>query len=351
MTLDQRLQRLWYGPAWRSLPFWPLSALFRLVVGMRRVLYRIGIFRTHHVAVPVVVVGNITVGGTGKTPVAGWLARQLTLRGHRVGIVLRGYGGAHRGAARIVVRGDDPMVTGDEALLHASRGMHVVVIGADRVVAASRAAEAGADIVVCDDGLQHARLARNYEIAIIDGRRRLGNGWMLPAGPLRDPAARLESVNAVVITERATGDGPEGAALPHVRGPLCMTARLELGEAVNLSTGARRDLRSFAGTANLHAVAAIGHPDAFFAGLKQAGLHCVEHPLPDHAALEARALPFPIDATVLMTQKDAVKCRDYVQAGWWWVDLEVGIEREAARLLLDTVLERTGLMGAGVRLG
>ena len=242
-------------------------------------------------------------------------------------------------------------MTGDEALLHASRGAHVVVIGADRVAAASRAAEEGADVVVCDDGLQHARLARDYEIAIVDGRRGLGNGWMLPAGPLREPAARLESVNAVVITEREVDGGPEGAALRHVRGPLCLTARLELGEAVNLLTGARCDLRSFAGKANLHAVAGIGHPDAFFAGLKHAGLYCVEHPLPDHGALEADALPFPVDATVLMTQKDAVKCRDHVQAGWWWVDLEVGIEREAARLLLDTVLERTGLIGAGVRLG
>jgi tetraacyldisaccharide 4'-kinase len=353
MTLDQRLQRLWYGPAWRSLPLWPLAALFRLLVATRRALYRARILRAEHVDVPVVVVGNITVGGTGKTPVAAWLARALNARGHRVGVVLRGYGGNHRGAPRVVRADDDSQVSGDEALLHARRGAHVVVIGADRVAAARRAQEEGAEVIVCDDGLQHARLFRDYEIAVVDGARGLGNGWLLPAGPLREPVARLEAVNAVVVTNRSEGadDASGGPKLRSLRGPIRVTAALRPGHAVNLSTGERRELRRFCGAAGLHAVAGIGHPEAFFAGLRAAGLAFAEHALPDHAGLDPNALPFPGDATILMTEKDAVKCRDYARPDWWWVDLEVAIEREAARLLLDTVLERTGLTGAGVRLG
>jgi tetraacyldisaccharide 4'-kinase len=353
MTLDERLQRLWYGPAWRSLPLWPLAAVFALAVVSRRWLYRTGVLRSVHVHIPVVVVGNITIGGTGKTPVAAWLARQLTARGHRVGVVLRGYGGTHRGEPRVVMPDDDPKLTGDEALVHARRGTHVVVIGADRVAAASKAAQEGAEVVVCDDGLQHARLARDYEIVVIDGSRGLGNGWMLPAGPLRDPASRLEAVNAVVLTDRENvrAAAPGGASLPRVRGPMQLRARLQAGDAVNVLTGERRDLRSFAGIGALHAVAGTGHPEAFFSGLQSAGLEFAAHALPDHAPLNPHALPFPSDATVLMTEKDAVKCRDYAQPTWWWVTLGVGVERDAARVLLDTVLERTGLTGAGVRLG
>ena len=131
MSLDARLQSVWYGPAWRSLPLWPLSVLFRLLVALRALLYRSGLLRVEQVGVPVIVVGNVTVGGTGKTPVAAWLARQLEARGRRVGVVLRGYGGSHRGAPRVVTAADDPVETGDEALVHARRGVHVVVIGAE----------------------------------------------------------------------------------------------------------------------------------------------------------------------------------------------------------------------------
>ena len=209
MSLDARLQSVWYGPAWRSLPLWPLALLYRLILALRAMAYRTGLLRVEHVDVPVIVVGNLTVGGTGKTPVAAWLARQLEARGRRVGVVLRGYGGSHRGAPRVVAPTDDPSVTGDEALVHARRGVHAVVIGADRVAAARLAAEQGAEVVVCDDGLQHVRLVRDYEIAVVDGARGLGNRWLLPAGPLREPACELESVHAVVVTHR----GGKGARI------------------------------------------------------------------------------------------------------------------------------------------
>jgi tetraacyldisaccharide 4'-kinase len=279
--------------------------------------------------------------------VAGWLARELGLRGHRVGIVLRGYGGSHRGPPRVVMPTDDPLVTGDEALVHAGRGAHVVVIGADRVAAAQLAVRQGAEIVLCDDGLQHLRLGRDYEIAVVDAARRLGNGCMLPAGPLREPARRLESVQAVVLTLRR-GKATESLRL---HGPLELVARLRLGAAVNVVTGERRDLASFASAPPLHAVAGIGHPAAFFSALRDAGISCTVHALPDHARLDLAALPGLRDATVMMTEKDAVKCRGYGQPGWWWVELDVDVERSAADLLLASILERAGLIGAGVRIG
>ncbi len=348
MSLDARLQRLWYGPAWASLPLWPLEGIFRGAVALKTLLHRAGALPVARVAVPVIVVGNLTVGGTGKTPVAAWLAHQFTLRGHRVGVVLRGYGGSHRGSPREVNLDDEPEVVGDEALLHAHRRPHVVVIGADRAAAAALAAARGAELVVCDDGLQHTRLARDFEIAVVDAARGLGNGHLLPAGPLREPAGRLESVDAVVVAERVAGAADACRVRPTQ--PLVATARLRLGDAINLVTAERRPLASFAARPAC-AVAAIGHPEAFFAALRAAGLRIDEHPLPDHAAIDPATLPVASGSTVLMTEKDAVKCRSHAQPGWWWVELAVEVDRAAAGQLLTTILERIGRTGAGVRLG
>jgi tetraacyldisaccharide 4'-kinase len=346
MSLESGLQRVWYGPAWLSLPLWPFGWIYGTVVALRRALYSTGILRRHRATVPVVIVGNLTVGGTGKTPIAAWLARQIAARGHRVGVVLRGYGGRHAGAPRLVSTADDPAIVGDEALVHARGGVSLVVIGADRVAAVRLAAEQGADVVVCDDGLQHLRLARDYEIAVVDRSRGLGNGRMLPAGPLREPAGRLEHVDAVVLASK----GVAGAANLEPRKPFVADARLELGAAVNLRSRERRALESFRGR-TVQAVAAVGHPEAFFASLRAAGLEVVAHPLPDHAAIDPAGLRLPPGATVLMTAKDAVKCTNDAQADWWYVELDVAIERETARELVALVLERIGLTGAGVKLG
>lgn len=346
MSPDAVVQRLWYGPAWLSLPLWPLAWLFRAAVALRRLLYRHGLLRTHVVGVPVIVVGNVTVGGTGKTPVAAWLARELGLRGRRVGVVLRGYRGRHSGRARRVSVADAPRDVGDEALMHVARRPHVVAIGADRVAAARLAEEEGAEVIVCDDGLQHLRLARDCEIAVVDAERGFGNGQMLPAGPLREPPSRIERTQAVVLTVRGEGK----RASMGLRGPRVVTAHFGLGDAVSLLSGERRALAEFSGKA-VHALAAIGHPQAFFAGLRDAGLEVVAHALPDHASLDPSSLPFPADATVLMTEKDAVKCQPFARPGWWFVELGVHIDRAEAAALLDTVIERTGLTGAGVKLG
>ena len=346
MSAGARLQDLWYGPAWRSIPLWPLSWAFGLLVFARSSLYRIGILRRVWIGAPVVVVGNLTVGGTGKTPVAAWLVRELKRRGHRVGVVLRGYGARHRGGVRTVEPGDDPVEVGDEALLHARNGPHVVVIGADRAAAARLAEERGAEIVVSDDGLQHLRLGRDFEIVVVDAVRGFGNGRLLPAGPLREPARRLDSADAVVLTQRRAG----GASRVQPVCPFVAEARLSPGEAVNLRTGERKGLAQFRGR-RVHAVAGVGNPQAFFDALGEAGLDVTPHPLPDHAPIDPTAPPFPDDATVLMTEKDAVKCQAHARDGWWYVELDLGMERETGRDLLALVLERAGLTGAGVNLG
>jgi tetraacyldisaccharide 4'-kinase len=346
MSGAARLQDLWYGPAWRSIPLWPLAWIFGLAVAARRGLYAVGLLRSVRIGVPVVVVGNLTVGGTGKTPVAAWLVRELTRRGHRVGVVLRGYGGRHPGRVRVATAGDDAAEVGDEALLHARNGAHVVVIGADRVAAARMAEKEGAEIVVCDDGLQHLRLARDYEIVVVDAARGFGNGRLLPAGPLREPERRLEHADAVVLTRR----GADSGSRVRPGRPFVAEAKLSPGAVVNLLSGEKRGLESFSGV-RVHALAAVGNPQAFFAALGDAGLEVVPHPLPDHATINAGAPPFPADATVLMTEKDAVKYAGYARAGWWYVEFDVNVERGTARDLLALVLERAGLTGAGVNLG
>ncbi len=346
MNAGARLQELWYGPAWRSIPLWPLSWIFGLVVAARRGLYSAGLLGRARIGVPVVVVGNLTVGGTGKTPVASWLVRELTRRGHRVGVVLRGYGGRHARRVRTVLAGDDPAEVGDEALLHARNGPHVVVIGADRAAAARLAEASGAEIVVSDDGLQHLRLSRDFEIVVVDAARGFGNGCLLPAGPLREPARWIERADAVVLTRR----GVEGVSRVQPRRPFVAEAMLSPGEAVNLLTGEHRELAQFRGR-RVHAVAGVGNPQAFVDALREAGLDVTPHPLPDHARIDPLALPFPEDATVLMTEKDAVKCAAYARAGWWYVALDVNVERGTAKDMLTLVLERVGLTGAGVKLG
>jgi tetraacyldisaccharide 4'-kinase len=327
-------QRLWYGGAsrWLSLLLLPLAAVFGAAAAARRAAYRRGVLQTHRVTRPVVVIGNITVGGVGKTPFTIWLANRLAARGVRVGVVLRGYGGRSGVWPREVTSATPADEVGDEAVLIATRTQALVVAGPDRVADAQRAVELGAQIVLADDGLQHYRLARDREIAVVDAQRGLGNRRLLPAGPLREPVERLNVVDLIVHTRR--GDASHGVAAQ----ARSIVAVATLGDAHSLHDGQTRPLAAFAGSP-VHAVAAIGNPHAFFAALAAQGLAVDARPLPDHAPLAPADVSFGDEAPVLMTEKDAVKCRAFPDKRRLWAvrqELELGPADSAS---IDALVE------------
>ena len=295
--------KYWYrrGPvAWL---LWPASLLFRIVVLGRRLLYRVRLLPSAHPGIPVIVVGNLTVGGSGKTPLALWVAEFLKGKGWSPAIVSRGYGGSAAGP-RAATLADDAGQVGDEPIVLSRRSGCPVWVGADRlaVIEALRGQHPEVDVLVLDDGLQHYRLRRDIEIAVVDSRG-FGNGFLLPAGPLREPPRRLRSVDAVVSHQNARVHG--------------FQMFLE-GEIVHRMTDARerRPVQSFRGQ-KVHAVAGIGHPERFFLHLTRLGVRVVPHPFADHHRLIPGELDFGDDAPVMMTEKDAVKLRRYGRANWW----------------------------------
>ncbi len=333
MSLDRRLQRLWYGAFRPSLiPLLPLSWLFGAVTALRRVLFRAGVLRSDRIDVPVIVVGNITVGGTGKTPFTIWLADRLVADGRKVGIVLRGYGGTSTTWPRHVTRETPWEEVGDEAALLARRTAAIVVAGPDRVAAARLAKALGAEIILADDGLQHYRLRRDLEVVVLDHHRALGNGRLLPAGPLREPQSRLATVDLHVMTHRGEGSSVSADTneIPSV------TAISRVAMAVNMTNGESCPLASFAG-APVHGVAAIGHPEAFFEALRREGLIVQAHPYPDHARLTREHIVFPDGAPVLMTEKDAVKCSAIADRRHFAVPLEVTLCAEDVKVVMALI--------------
>lgn len=309
-SLHQWLLRRWYGP--RPIAFLvPLAWLFMLLSAVRRLSYRWRILRTVHLPVPVIVVGNITVGGTGKTPLVIWLSRVLRDQGWRPGIVTHGYGGRSLQWPLLVTPTTKVEAAGDEALLLARATGLPVMAAPDRVAAAHKLlGERAVDVIVSDDGLQHYRLGRDLQMVTLDGERGLGNGWRLPAGPLRESAQRLQQADVVVCKGRR----PVGVELP-VDTPIM---RMTLVEAVSLRDGTRQALANFRGR-SVHAVAGIGNPEQFFAALTAAGIQVEPHALPDHVKLSERDVSFDDHQPVLMTEKDAVKCERLHLPDHWYV--------------------------------
>ena len=280
----------------------PASLLFGLVVLARRLLFRLRLLKSEHPGIPVIVVGNVTAGGTGKTPLVIWIAEFLAKHGLSPAIVSRGYGGKLR-EPRAATIADDPSEVGDEPIVLSRRSGCPVWVGADRiaVIRALRHRHPEVKVLILDDGLQHYRLRRDLEIAVVDGRG-AGNGFLLPAGPLREPAARLRSVDAVVLH----GTPGKGYAMS-----------LE-GDTLHRMTDAadRRPAKDFAGQ-SVHAVAGIGNPNRFFLHLRALGIKALPHPFPDHHPFTPGDLDFAADQTVVMTEKDAVKLRRAARPGWW----------------------------------
>ena len=320
--VERGLQAVWYGGSPLKWLLYPLGLAFRIAAVLRRGLYARGIFRVETLPVPVIVIGNLTVGGTGKTPITAWLARRLVERDYRVGIVCRGYRGRADTWPQAVSPDSDPRLVGDEAVLLATRSGCPVVAGPDRVAAARALCDHGpVDVILSDDGMQHYALGRVLEIVVVDGTRGLGNGLCLPAGPLREPAERLNESDILIVNE---GDwGHSGVLRSTVESPY----------VYELASGAERRLEDFRGQ-SVHAVAGIGHPQRFFALLERHGIVVVPRPLADHADIEAGDLEFDDADPVFVTEKDAVKCASFASRGVWCVVVEPAFaERDAERLM------------------
>ncbi len=337
--LEPRLLRAWYRGGWLAATLIPLGWLSCALASLRRLAFQRGWLRSARLPVPVVVVGNLAVGGTGKTPFVIWLAGELAARGVRAGILTRGYGGASHLWPRHVMAASDPLEVGDEPLVIARRSGCSVMAGPDRVAAGhALVALDEVDVLLSDDGLQHYRLARDVEIVMVDGRRGLGNGRCLPAGPLREPGARLHDADLCVVK------GPAGAMFP---GAVAMRTRL--GDAIPLRGGAGRALAGFRGRP-VHAVAALGNPQSFFDALRAEGLEVIEHPLPDHARPGVADIEYTDDLPVLMTEKDMVKCVHLGTERHWYVPLEVEFEASDVERVIACVtapIQRAGHGGAG----
>ena len=330
--MSRWLQGVWYGGSRVPLLLRLFSWLFALAAAKRRLLYRTGIFRTYSPGCPVLVVGNITVGGSGKTPLTLWLAERLSRRGFKVGIVLRGYGRAGKGVQR-VHPDSEVQAVGDEALLLAQRSGVPVAVGTDRVAAARLLVDEGLTLILADDGLQHLRLSRQAEIAVIDAQRGFGNGLLLPAGPLRERPSRLKRVSAVVLNGEGCADWP-GALRMHLHGAQLL--------AVD-GSGRREALSAWSGR-SVHALAGIGHPERFFASLEQAGLKVKPHAFADHHCYQAADLEFPGALPVLMTEKDAVKCRTLAGPDCWYLPVVAEFTEEAAAELLRRIFMEARLL-------
>lgn len=320
------LQRLWFEQRRLSPALWllaPLAGLYAAVAARNR-----HHARPERLAVPVIVVGNITVGGAGKTPLTLWLAGQLKARGWCPGIVSRGYGSKESLPRQ--VRADSVAVdVGDEPILLARRSGAPVWVGRDRVAAgrALLAEHPEVNVIVCDDGLQHYRLARDVELAVFDGRG-IGNGWRLPAGPMREPLSRLSGVDAVICNGVADGRLPSS--------PPRFTMRLRAGDFYRLGDPRQRCSAASLVGRRLHALVGIGDPGRFFRTLEALGLRFERHPFPDHHPYSAADLAFAKDSVLLMTEKDAVKCAG-LTVGETWV---LPVEAELSPALIDLILEK-----------
>lgn len=323
------LEDHWYKEMYISAWFMPLSMLYLDVMRFRRFLYRVGFKKSHRLPVPVIVVGNITVGGTGKTPLVIWLVDLLKQQGYNPGVISRGYAGSAEDGLHVVKPESEAGKLGDEPVLIARRAACPVVVGVDRPAAARKLlADFDCDVVISDDGLQHHALQRDIEIVVIDGERRFGNGYCLPVGPLREPPERVKSVDLVVVN--TPKEVLEGEYVMQCQGDFL----------INLLSGERQPLSAWNGK-DCHAIAGIGNPKRFFDQLSKAGLHCQTHAFPDHHAFTAADLHFKDAKPLIMTEKDAVKCAGFAEADCWYLPIAAVLPDTFTTQLLKLLKDKT----------
>ncbi len=309
----------------------PFSWLFWLLSGLRRTAYKVGFLKSCQLPVPVIIVGNISVGGSGKTPLVIWLAEKLKQQGFSPSIISRGYGGNANGVMDVYAQ-SDPAIAGDEPVLMAKRSQCPVWVGQDRVAAAQALLRAHpkCDVLISDDGLQHYRLRRDFEIAVIDGSRGFGNGWLLPAGPLREGISRLKTVDAVVYNN--------GAELPLNALPLNVLSMHLVGAIFyNLRDPAKTAVvTDFLGK-NIRAIAGIGNPARFFRQLSELGLQFECQAFSDHHVFQSADIKTANVDAVLMTEKDAVKCQVFAEADWWYLPVNAVVDEALIERIMNKI--------------
>ncbi len=330
---DAIITKAWYeGALWLYL-LWPLSLIYQLVIYTRYHLYRLDIFNTHRVDVPVIVVGNITVGGTGKSPLVCHLVESLRNKGFNPGIVSRGYGaklGRHQ--VREVFTHSISSEVGDEPLMLKKKLGCRVFVSPSRVLAAKALEKTGCDIIISDDGLQHYALYRDVEICVFDGQRKWGNGYLLPMGPLREPISRLKSIPYLVVNgaKNAGSYGQSGLNQKE----FSMTLHAE--SLISMNTESIKPLQDYA-QKTVHAVAAIGHPERFFNTLHEAGINLEMHAFGDHYAYKKSDFQFDQDLPIIMTEKDAVKCESFELNDAWFLPVSAKLNGDLAGQIIKSI--------------
>ena len=346
------IEKVWFhshSAKWILVPLLlPFMMLFFMLSFLRRVAYQLGLLKQIKLSVPVVIVGNIGIGGNGKTPLTLYLVEKLSKQGIKVGVVSRGYGSKAPHYPYQVCAKSSAEQAGDEPLLIFQRTGINVVIGADRIAGCQLLIEQGCELIIADDGLQHYRLARDFEFVVVDGKRLFGNGLLLPAGPLRESKSRIKSADCLVVNgESLWQEKMASSTLP------ILTMQLSANKVVNVKTGVSIELKTFL-TQNIakgqavNAIAGIGDPERFFKTLKQYGFVVASaQGFIDHQAYAIDDLQqFPDDMPLLMTEKDAVKCADFAQENYWYLPVDAvfstNINADAITQVIDEIAALTG---------
>ena len=312
MLSDEFIEDIWYTKHPLGIALLPFSWLYSLVIIFRRLCYQSGIIAVNQIDAPVIIVGNIAVGGTGKTPLVIWLAHYFKNKGFKPGIISRGYGGKHSGNSQQVRADSNPALVGDEPVLIAQRTDCPVAIAKQRRKAAEELIQfCDCDLILCDDGMQHYSLGRDIEIAVIDGQRRFGNGRCLPAGPLREPTSRLDSVDLVVSKYMASRHEYK--------------MEYNYGDLVSLKDPLRTMPVSDLGGQSVHVISGIGNPNRYHSFLRNNKIHIISHEFPDHHAFTKKDISFDDGLPVVMTEKDAVKCIEFATDHHWYLPITASL--------------------------
>lgn len=336
------IEKVWFNshPAkWLLVPILlPLSALFWLLSSLRRLSFTLGLSKSYQLSKPVIVVGNIGVGGNGKTPIVIYLVELTRSLGLTPGVISRGYGGQAPHYPYLVHNDSTTAAAGDEPVLIQQRCQVPVAVGSDRIASAELLIAQGCDIIISDDGLQHYRLQRDLELVVVDGKRLFGNGLLLPAGPLREGQWRLPISDVVIYNGKIDSDVKAKALQPMPAPSLHMT--LAASEVCNLLTGASILLADFiALNSSVNAIAGIGAPQRFFDTLKANKLKVINQQsfVDHHSFTLADFNDFDDNIPLLMTEKDAVKCRHFCKENWWYLPVDATFSEGEQQVLHDKV--------------